>query len=92
MSTTYTDLLYKEEKGVATITINRPKVMNAFNAHTVEELIQAFLKAGWDKKIGVIVLTGTGDRAFCTGGDQSATSAATKAAAPTACRSRSCSR
>src|SRR5438477_53898 len=50
MSTTYTDLRYTEEKGVATITINRPKVMNAFNAHTVEELIQAFLKAGWDKK------------------------------------------
>ena len=72
MSTNYTDLLYKEDKGVATITINRPKVMNAFSAHTVEELIQAFLKAGWDKKIGVIVLTGTGDRAFCTGGDQSA--------------------
>ena len=72
MSTTYTDILYKEEKGVATITINRPKVMNAFRAHTVEELIQAFLKAGWNKKIGVIVLTGTGDRAFCTGGDQSA--------------------
>jgi 2-ketocyclohexanecarboxyl-CoA hydrolase len=72
MSTTYTDLLYKEEKGVATITINRPKVMNAFSAHTVEELIQAFLKAGWNKKVGVIVLTGTGDRAFCTGGDQSA--------------------
>jgi 2-ketocyclohexanecarboxyl-CoA hydrolase len=72
MSTNYTDLLYTEEKGVATITINRPKVMNAFSAHTVEELIQAFLEAGWDKKIGVIVLTGTGDRAFCTGGDQSA--------------------
>src|SRR3984893_16444088 len=71
MSTNFTDLLYKEEKGVATITINRPKVMNAFSAHTVEELIQAFLKAGWNKKIGVIVLTGTGDRAFCTGGDQS---------------------
>ena len=72
MSTNFTDLLYKEEKGVATITINRPKVMNAFSAHTVEELIQAFLKAGWNKKIGVIVLTGIGDRAFCTGGDQSA--------------------
>ena len=72
MSTNYTDLLYKEEKGIATITINRPKVLNAFSAHTVEELIQAFLKAGWNKKIGVIVLTGTGDRAFCTGGDQSA--------------------
>src|SRR4029453_6426118 len=71
MTTSYTDLLYKEEKGVATITINRPKVLNAFSAHTVEELIQAFLKAGWDKKIGVIVLTGIGDRAFSTGGDQS---------------------
>jgi 2-ketocyclohexanecarboxyl-CoA hydrolase len=71
MSTTYTDILYKEEKGVATITINRPKVMNAFRAHTVEELIQAFLKGGWNRNIGVIVLTGIGDRAFCTGGDQS---------------------
>ena len=71
MSTTYTDILYSEAKGVATITINRPKVMNAFRAHTVEELIQAFLKGGWNRSIGVIVLTGTGDRAFCTGGDQS---------------------
>jgi len=67
----YTDILYTEDKGVATITINRPEVMNAFRAHTVEELIQAFMKAGWNKSIGVIVLTGTGDRAFCTGGDQS---------------------
>ena len=72
MSTNFTDILYKEEKGVATITINRPKVLNAFRAHTVEELIQAFLKAGWNKAIGVIVLTGVGDRAFSTGGDQSA--------------------
>src|SRR5205085_7339564 len=71
-STNFTDILYKEEKGVATITINRPKVLNAFRAHTVEELIQAFLKAGWNKDIGVIVLTGIGDRAFSTGGDQSA--------------------
>src|SRR5215472_8665000 len=51
MSTNFTDLLYKEEKGVATITINRPKVLNAFSPHTVEELIQAFLKAGWSKAI-----------------------------------------
>src|SRR5262245_59836538 len=72
MSTNFKDLLYTEEKGVGTITINRPKVLNAFSAHTVEELIQAFLKAGWNKKIGVIVLTGIGDRAFSTGGDQSA--------------------
>ena len=42
----FTDILYKEDKGVATITINRPKVLNAFRAQTVEEMIQAFLKAG----------------------------------------------
>ena len=72
MSTNFTDILYTEEKGVATITINRPKVLNAFRAHTVEELIQAFLKAGWNRNVGVIVLTGIGDRAFSTGGDQSA--------------------
>jgi hypothetical protein len=72
MSTKFTDILYTEEKGVATVTINRPKVLNAFRAHTVEELIQAFLNAGWNKQIGVIVLTGIGDRAFSTGGDQSA--------------------
>ena len=64
----FTDILYKEDKGVATITINRPKVLNAFRAQTVEELIQAFLKAGWNKAIGVIVLTGIGDRAFSTFG------------------------
>ena len=66
----YTDILYAEADGTATITINRPKVMNAFRAQTVEELIQAFMKAGWNKKVGAIVLTGIGDRAFCTGGDQ----------------------
>lgn len=69
---TYEDILFTAEGGVATIAINRPKVMNAFRGRTCEELIHAFNKAGWDKSIGVIVLTGTGDRAFCTGGDQSA--------------------
>jgi 2-ketocyclohexanecarboxyl-CoA hydrolase len=57
--------------GVATITINRPEVYNAFRAETCEELIDAFKQVGWDESIGVIVLTGAGDRAFCTGGDQS---------------------
>ena len=71
MTTTFTDILYREEQGVATITINRPKVLNAFRAQTVEEMIQAFLQAGWNRNIGVIVLTGVGDRAFSTGGDQS---------------------
>lgn len=69
---TYEDILYRVDKGVAHIDINRPKVMNAFRGKTVEELIHAFNKAGWDKSIGVIVLGGTGEKAFCTGGDQSA--------------------
>jgi 2-ketocyclohexanecarboxyl-CoA hydrolase len=67
----YQDILYEVERGTATITINRPEKMNAFRPQTCSELIQAFMRAGWDKDIGVIVLTGAGDRAFCTGGDQS---------------------
>ncbi len=69
---TYEDLLYSVKKGVAHITINRPKVMNAFRGKTCDELIHALGKAGWDKNVGVIVLAGSGDKAFCTGGDQSA--------------------
>ncbi|MCS6891964.1 MAG: 2-ketocyclohexanecarboxyl-CoA hydrolase [Rhodovarius sp.] len=68
----YEDILYTAEGGIATIAINRPQVLNAFRGRTCEELIHAFHRAGWDRSIGVIVLTGTGDRAFCTGGDQSA--------------------
>jgi 2-ketocyclohexanecarboxyl-CoA hydrolase len=68
---TYEDLLYDEKKAVATITINRPKVMNAFRPRTCLELVDAFIKAGWNAEIGAIVLTGAGPRAFCTGGDQS---------------------
>ena len=66
----YQDILYVEQGGVATITINRPDVHNAFRAQTCEELIAAFLHAGWNKSIGVIVLAGAGDKAFCSGGDQ----------------------
>ncbi len=69
---TYEDILYETKDGVARITIDRPQVMNAFRAKTCEELIHALNRAGWDKSIGVIVLAGAGDRAFCTGGDQSA--------------------
>lgn len=68
----YQDILYDAKDGVARITINREKVMNAFRGITCEELIHAFNRAGWDDSIGVIVLTGAGERAFCTGGDQSA--------------------
>jgi 2-ketocyclohexanecarboxyl-CoA hydrolase len=68
----YQDILYAvRPAGVARITINRPEKYNAFRDQTVEELISAFQRAGWDRAIGVIVLTGAGDKAFCTGGDQS---------------------
>ncbi|MCH8239173.1 MAG: 2-ketocyclohexanecarboxyl-CoA hydrolase [Proteobacteria bacterium] len=68
----YEDILYAEKDGVATITINRPEKYNAFRGLTAEELIDAFSRAGWNDEIGVIVLTGAGEKAFCTGGDQSA--------------------
>lgn len=69
---TYEDILYEEKDGVATITMNRPERYNAFRGQTCMELLDAFNRAGWNKEIGVIVLTGAGDKAFCTGGDQGA--------------------
>jgi len=66
----FTDVRYEVERGLAWITIDRPERMNAFRARTVDELIRAF-KAAWaDKTVGVIALTGAGERAFCAGGDQ----------------------
>ena len=67
----YQDILYEEKDHTATITINRPKVYNAFRGLTADELLSAFSRAGWNDDIGSIVLTGAGDKAFCTGGDQS---------------------
>jgi len=67
----FEDIRYEVKDGVARITIDRPKVMNAFRAETCEELIRAFQAAGMDRSVGVVVLGGAGDRAFCTGGDQS---------------------
>ena len=67
--TTYEDFLYEEKDGIATITINRPQVLNAFRSQTVDEMIAALHDAGRDPSIGVAVITGTGDRAFCVGGD-----------------------
>lgn len=73
MAMQYEDILFEERPdGVAKITINRPDRYNAFRGQTVDEMIDAFQRAGWNKKIGVIVLTGAGDKAFCTGGDQTA--------------------
>ncbi|MBT4522253.1 MAG: 1,4-dihydroxy-2-naphthoyl-CoA synthase, partial [Halieaceae bacterium] len=67
----FEDIIYTEQNGVATITINRPEKYNAFRAQTCEELIAAFTRAAWNKEVGVVVLTGAGSKAFCTGGDQS---------------------
>lgn len=67
----FTDIkLEKTKDGIAKITINRPKVRNAFRPLTVQEMLQAFDLAHEDPKVGVIVLTGEGPDAFCSGGDQ----------------------
>jgi len=60
----YQDILYAEKDGIATITINRPERYNAFRGKTCMELLDAFNRAGWNREIGVIVLTGAGDKAF----------------------------
>jgi 2-ketocyclohexanecarboxyl-CoA hydrolase len=70
----FQDILYDKRDGIATITINRPKVLNAFRAETVEEMLEAMRDAEDDRDIGVVVLAGAGDRAFCVGGDNSARS------------------
>ena len=68
----YTDIKYEriEDEPIAKITINRPEVRNAFRPETVSELIDAFEHARDDMTTGVIILTGEGDQAFCSGGDQ----------------------
>lgn len=68
----FTDVLYQKKNRTAYITINRPQVYNAVRPQTVEELILAFRDASCDKGVSAIVLAGAGDKAFCTGGDQSA--------------------
>src|SRR5436305_7546265 len=65
-----TDVRYEVEDSLAWITINRPERMNSFRARTVDELISCFKRAWADAEVGVICLTGAGDRAFSTGGDQ----------------------
>ncbi|MBA2438031.1 MAG: 1,4-dihydroxy-2-naphthoyl-CoA synthase [Acidimicrobiia bacterium] len=66
----YTDIVYETAEGIAKITINRPDVRNAFRPTTLFELSDAFNVARDDPQIGVIVLTGAGNEAFCSGGDQ----------------------
>ena len=66
----YTDIHFHKAEGIAKITINRPEVRNAFRPKTVFELTDAFAKANEDSEVGVVILTGAGDMAFCSGGDQ----------------------
>jgi naphthoate synthase len=66
----YEDIWYDSMDGIAKITINRPEVRNAFRPQTLFELSSAFNVARDDPEIGVIILTGAGDEAFCSGGDQ----------------------
>jgi naphthoate synthase len=71
---TYTDIRYEKstgpDAGIAKITIDRPEVRNAFRPETVIELADAFERAREDLEVGVVILTGEGEKAFCSGGDQ----------------------
>lgn len=71
MSGDYQDILYTVAGGICTITINRPHKMNSVTGDTLRELEVAFDRAGNDPEVGVIVFTGTGDKAFCAGADVS---------------------
>ena len=66
----YTDIRYETMGGISKVTIDRPEVRNAFRPTTLFELSDAFERARNDAGIGVIILTGAGDQAFCSGGDQ----------------------
>jgi naphthoate synthase len=66
----FQDIVYEHFEGIARITINRPEVRNAFRPETVFEMLEAFEDAHEDPDIGVVLLTGAGDKAFCSGGDQ----------------------
>src|SRR4030065_478569 len=68
----FQDIIYQKHhrvRGAAWVTINRPQVMNAFTGDTLAEMRQAVDDACADPEVGVIVITGAGDRAFCAGGD-----------------------
>lgn len=68
---TYEDIEFHRHEEIAKITINRPEIHNAFRPLTVDEMLEAFEYCRKDPSIGVIILTGKGDQAFCSGGDQS---------------------
>src|SRR5256885_14844427 len=66
----YEDIIYEKGDGIARITINRPEVHNAFRPKTVFEMKEAFADAHEDPEVGVVLFTGAGGKAFCSGGDQ----------------------
>lgn len=66
----FNDIIFEKADGMGKITINRPEVRNAFRPQTLDELIQAFILCREDPEIGVVILTGQGEKAFCSGGDQ----------------------
>ena len=66
----YTDIRYETADGIAKVTINRPEVRNAFRPRTLAELMDAFAAARENRRVGVVILTGAGTEAFCSGGDQ----------------------
>jgi len=67
---TFSDIKYEKADGIAKITMNRPEVRNAFRPLTVQEMQEALNDARYDQEVGVIILTGEGEKAFCSGGDQ----------------------
>ena len=67
--TDFKEIIYEKSNWVARITINRPHVYNSYSTSALEELATAFRQAAFDDEVAVIVYTGMGDKAFCTGGD-----------------------
>jgi len=65
----FSEIIYTKSDWVATITINRPEVYNAYSIITLQEMTLALQDASWDDGVGVIIITGAGEKAFCTGGD-----------------------
>ena len=65
---TFTDIIYEKNSGIAKVIINRPDSYNSLTRHSAEEMLVAFRDAAEDDEIGVIVLTGSGEKAFCSGG------------------------
>ncbi|MDE3229385.1 MAG: enoyl-CoA hydratase/isomerase family protein, partial [Chloroflexota bacterium] len=65
----FEEILYTKRDWVATVTMNRPDKYNAYSYRTLQEMTQAFRDASWDDAVAVVVLTGAGEKAFCTGGD-----------------------